>query len=219
MILDENVQGYIRSLEPELPEILKEIESYAHENLVPVIKKDAQSFLRYMMITEKPLHILEIGTAIGFSALFMQYYNPAAEIVTLEKDEARLEIAGKNTEKFAKNSNYDVNIRIMRGEAVDSLKKLLDEGRKFDFVFLDAAKAQYAQYFEYIDRLLTDRGTLLTDNVLQEGSVAESKFSVTRRDRTIHKRMREFVELLMKKDNYASVIVPLGDGMLVSRRI
>ncbi len=218
MILDENVQGYIRSLEPELPPVLLEIEEYAHKNAVPIIKKDAQSMLRFLMKSERPKRILEIGTAIGFSALFMLNCNPGCEIVTLEKDEARIAEAKKNIRKFAENSYYNDNIRIMCGEAIDSLKLLCEDGTGFDFVFLDAAKAQYSQYMTYIRQLQGINGVLLTDNILQEGSVAESKFSVTRRDRTIHKRMRDFIAELMDDKDYASVIIPLGDGMLLSRR-
>ena len=216
MILDPDISGYIRSFEPDLPDYLEKIENEGRKNGVPLIRKEGQSLLRYAVAAENPSSILEIGTAIGFSAVFMAYFAKNCNLLTsIEKDHERYISAVENI----KNTNFNDIMELLEGDASEILEKLCDEGRKYDFVFLDAAKAQYPVYFESIQKLLNTGGTVLTDNVLQEGSVAGSKFSVTRRDRTIHMRMREFVEKVMKNDDFVSVLVPLGDGMLLCRKV
>ena len=213
VIITEQLSGYIKSFEPDLPGYLSKIENYGINNEVPIIKKDAQSVLRFMIKTLKPIRILEIGTAIGFSACYMAEYMPYdAEIYTIEKVPARIEVAKKNFSE----SKFRDRIHLLEGDAAEILKNLAEEGKEFDFVFLDAAKAQYNVYLEYINILLKKDGVLLTDSILQEGSVADSKFSITRRDRTIHQRMREYISGLMNSNRYHSMIIPIGDGMLIS---
>lgn len=215
MILNEQISGFIKSFEPELPERLAAIERSGIDHEVPIIKKEAQSVLRFFINELKPERILEIGTAIGFSACYMAEYMPEnGEIYTIEKVPARIREARKNIGA----SKYASKIRLEEGDAAEVLKSLADKGARFDFVFMDAAKAQYCVYLEQINRLLKQGGMLLTDNVLQEGSVAGSKFSVARRDRTIHLRMREFLSVMMRSDLYHSMIIPVGDGMLISRK-
>lgn len=216
MILNEQISGYIKSFEPDLPGWLSAVERSGINHQVPIIKKEAQSVLRFFINTRKPERILEIGTAIGFSSCFMAEYMPEnGEIYTIEKVPARIEEARKNIG----NSRHASKIHLEEGDAAEVLKSLADKGESFDFVFLDAAKAQYGVYLEHINRLLKRGGVLLTDNILQEGSVADSKFSVTRRDRTIHLRMREFLSDMMRSNMYHSMIIPIGDGMLVSQKI
>lgn len=212
MIVDVNVSGYIKSFEKDLRKELAEIEAYGISNAIPIIKKDAQSLLRFVLKTFRPSHILEIGTAIGFSACLMAEYLPASsDILTIEKMPDRIEVARANIKK----TGYEAKISIAEGDASEILTKLNAEGRKFDFIFMDAAKAQYPDYFEKINLMLDKGGILLADNILQEGSVAESKFSVPRRERTIHMRMREFLSIVMNSADYNSVIIPIGDGMLL----
>lgn len=215
MIISDNLSDYIKSFVPDLPEALAQIEKYGHDNIVPIIKKDAQSVLKFALESLQPKKVLEIGTAIGFSSLLMcEFCSTITQIDTLEKDEERIEIAKNNIAKL----NRQNMINVYEGDAADTLNSFVLEGRKYDFIFLDAAKAQYPEYLKSIDKLLNDGGVLLTDNVLQEGSVCDSKFSVTRRDRTIHMRMREFIDSVMKSDLYISMILPIGDGMLYSVR-
>ena len=209
------INGYIGSFEPELPEKLKEIEEYGIKNLVPIIRTESRSVLRFLLKSRKPGRILEIGTAIDFSACYMANYSgPEVRIKTIEKMQERAEIAAENIKKT---NNSDI-ITLYVGDAVEVLQKMCDENEKFDFIFMDAAKAQYSNYMTYIKKLLTPDGLLLTDNILQEGSVAASKFSVTRRDRTIHQRMREFLDEMMRSEEFNSMIVPVGDGLLISTR-
>ena len=209
------IDGYIGSFEPELPENLKKIEEYGIKNLVPIIRTESRSVLRFLLKSRKPGRILEIGTAIGFSACYMAYYSaPGVSIKTIEKMPERAEIAAENIKKT---DNSD-KISLCFGDAVEIMQKMCEDNEKFDFIFMDAAKAQYSNYLTYIKKLLTDDGLLLTDNILQEGSVAASKFSVTRRDRTIHQRMREFLDEMMRSEEFNSMIVPVGDGLLISTR-
>lgn len=216
MIVDENVSGYIKSFEPDLPDYLAAIEKKGLIEEVPIIRKEAQALLRFLIKVHRPLRILEIGTAIGFSACFMaEYMPPGSKIYTIEKDSKRFEQALKNIDKCGKNSV----IKAINGDAEDVLEGLLKTSEVFDFIFLDAAKAQYSVYMNYINSLIRIGGILLTDNILQEGSVASSKYAIPRRERTIHMRMREFISEMMNSEIYSSVIIPIGDGMLVSNRL
>ena len=215
MIINDSVSGYIRSFEPDLRKELSEVEKEGNNNNVPIIKKDAQSVLRYLIKSNKPEKILEIGTAIAFSTCYMaEFSDNDSEITTIEKSPERISDAKRNIIKCG----FENRISVIEGDAAEVLSNLCEQGMKYDFIFLDAAKAQYGVYMTYIDNLLLDGGILLTDNILQEGSVADSKFSITRRDRTIHLRMREFISDMMKSQLYDSVIIPIGDGMLLSHK-
>ncbi len=215
MIINESISGYIRSFEPDLRKELSEVEKAGLINKVPIIKKDAQSVLRYLINTNRPERILEIGTAIAFSTCYMaEFSDENTHITTIEKLPERVSDAQINIRKCG----FEEKITLLEGDAAEILKKLSESDIKYDFVFLDAAKAQYGVYMTYINKLLANGGILLTDNILQEGSVADSKFSITRRDRTIHLRMREFISDMMKSQQYDSVIIPIGDGMLLSHK-
>lgn len=213
MIIDENLTGYIRSFEPDLPDYLYKMEKEGLENLVPIIKKESQSVLRFLLKAYRPKKLLEIGTAIGFSAsLMLDILEGDAEIITIEKSSDRVADAQRNFST----SPYMDSVKLVEGDASEVLNQLVNDKREFDFVFMDAAKAQYSEYLKHINKLLKPGGVLLTDNILQEGSVYCSKFSVIRRDRTIHQRMRQFLDHMMKTEEYSSCIIPIGDGMLMS---
>ena len=212
LLLNPHISEYIRSLEPDLPESLERLYEDAVSGKVPVIRREAQSLLRFLLVLTAPKRILEIGTAVGFSACFMASVSPSSEIITLEKDPDRVREAGKNITE----QGFSDRITVREGDAAALLSELSASGERFDFIFLDAAKAQYPDYLTSIRKLLPEGGVLLTDNIFQEGSLSESKFSVTRRNRTIHIRMREYVRLLKSDSNLETVILPVGDGMTVS---
>ena len=212
MITEPHVNDYINSLSGDLPEYLDRLEQEAAENHVPIIRKEAQNLLCFLLHDRKPQNILEIGTAIGFSAQLMaENTGEGAHVTTIEKVEMRLKEARKNLAA----SPVSEKITLIEGEAADVLKEL--EG-SYDLIFLDAAKAQYMSFLPDIIRLLSKDGMLVTDNVLQEGSIAGSKFAVERRDRTIHMRMREFLYTLTHSKGLETVILPVGDGMAITRR-
>ena len=213
MILNERLLTYMNSLESGNTDYLNKIEKKALEDIVPVIRKDTQQFLKLLLSVKKPKRILEIGTAVGFSALLMAEYNPiACEIVTIENYAKRIPIARANFKEAGRESQ----ITLLEGDAQALLPSL--EG-SFDFIFMDAAKGQYIYFLPELVRLLKAEGILVTDNVLQDGDIIESRFAVTRRNRTIHKRMRRFLYEVMHHEEFVSSILPIGDGLTVSSKI
>lgn len=217
MIVDERITDYINSLVQELPPYLRELEKTALLEGVPIIRKETQTFLKVLISMKQPKRILEVGTAVGFSALFMSEYMPeGCTITTIEKMQVRLEKAKKN---FS-NINSGEKITLLEGDALVILGNLAkNEPSSFDFIFMDAAKAQYMNFLPEIMKLLPVGGILVTDNVLQDGTVAESRYSITRRDRTIHSRMREYLYTLTHMEDMETSVVPVGDGVTISVKI
>lgn len=212
MIVEERLVTYINSLDTGNTAFLDRLEREALENFVPVIRKETQQFLKWILSLVKPKRILEVGTAVGFSALLMAEYNPVdCEIVTIENYEKRLPIARANF----KAAGREEQITLLEGDALEILPVL--EGH-FDFIFMDAAKGQYIHFLPELLRLLDSGGTLVSDNVLQDGDVIESRFAVTRRNRTIHKRMREYLYEVTHHEELVSTVLPIGDGLTVSTK-
>ncbi len=212
MIVDERLVTYINSLDRGNTEILDQIEKEAREAFVPIIRKETQQFLKLLLSIKKPRRILEVGTAIGFSAIFMAEYHPAdCTITTIENYEKRIPIARGN---FAR-AGREHQITLLEGDAADILKTLEEP---FDFIFMDAAKGQYIHFLPEVLRLLGKDGVLVSDNVLQDGDILESRFAVTRRNRTIHKRMRSYLYELTHCEKLVTAVLPVGDGLTVSSR-
>ena len=210
MIVDERIVTFINSLETENSEILEAVEQEALSTYVPIIRKEMQSFLKVLLMIQKPMCILEVGTSVGCSALLMSEAAPeGCRITTIENYEKRIPIARENFRRAGK----EEQITLIEGDAMDVLKTL--EG-SFDFIFMDAAKGQYIRYMPQVLRLLRPGGTLVTDNVLQDGDIIESRFAVERRNRTIHSRMREYLYELKHHELLTTSIIPLGDGVAVS---
>ena len=210
MIVEQRYVDFMNSLEKEEIPYLEELEAYAVETEVPIIRKEMQSFLKTLLTMNKPRQILEVGTAIGFSALLMSEYMPAdAHITTIEKYEKRIPIARENFKKYGK----EEQITLIEGDAADVLAGLSGE---YDLIFMDAAKGQYIHFLPDILRLLKTGGVLLSDNVLQDGDVIQSRYAVTRRNRTIHGRMREYLYELKNHPQLQTSIIPLGDGITLS---
>lgn len=213
MIVDERMRTFIHSLETENSEILETIEKEALDTYVPIIRKEMQSFLKVLLAIKKPKRILEVGTAVGFSAILMSEYAPEeCHITTIEKYEKRIPIALENFKRAGK----EHKITLIEGDAMEVLKGL--EG-SFDFIFMDAAKGQYIYYLPEVVRLLEKDGVFVTDNVLQDGDVIESRFAVERRNRTIHSRMREYLYELKHHRLLETSIIPLGDGVALSTKV
>ena len=212
MIVNEHIRDFLFSLDGQIPRELEQFEAWALKRGVPVIKRDTQSLLRFIIKKEKPEAILEIGTAVGFSTLYMLEFAPSgAHITTIEKVEMRLKEARK---RLGQNDR----VTLIEADADEALGELASAGNTYDMIFLDAAKGQYISWLPVIIKLLRPGGLLVTDNVLLEGSIAESKFSIERRDRTIHKRMREYLHAITHSEMLESVVLPVGDGISVSYR-
>lgn len=215
MIVEPRLVEYLNALETELPPHLAALEAYAHEHEVPIIRKEAQSFLKFLIELKQPQRILEVGTAIGFSASFFCEYMPKdCTITTIEKVPMRIVEAEKNLAALKRSSD----VTLLTGDAEEVLQKLCSEGRNFDFIFMDAAKGQYMSFLKSILPMLPQGALFVTDNVLQEGSIMESKYSIVRRDRTIHMRMREYLYELKHNELLTTSIVAVGDGMALCVR-
>ena len=212
MIVDERLVTYINSLDTGNTPILEQIEQEAIESYVPIIRKEMQQFLKMLLAVKRPLRILEVGTAVGFSAILMAEYDPVhCEITTIENYEKRIPIARENFKRAGK----EEQITLLEGDAAEVLKTLEEP---YDFIFMDAAKGQYIHFLPDIIRLLGEQGVLVSDNVLQDGTIIESRFIVTRRNRTIHKRMRDYLYELTHRDDLVTAVLPIGDGITVSSR-
>lgn len=210
MIIDERMVAFIDSLDKGNTPFLDQIEKEAIAGDVPIIRKSMQNMLKFILAYHKPKKILEVGTAIGFSALLMSEYAPEdCQITTIEKYEKRIPIARENF----KRGGREEKITLLEGDATEILKTLED---KYDIIFMDAAKGQYINFLPDILRLLPKGGLLISDNVLQDGDIIESRFAVTRRNRTIHGRMRDYLYELKHHNQLETVILPVGDGATLS---
>lgn len=213
MIVDERMTAYINSLDPGNTPFLNELEQEAVNTYVPIIRKEMQSFLKVMLSIIRPEKILEVGTAIGFSTLLMCEYNPVAcHVTTIENYPVRIPIARENFKKTGR----EEQITLLEGDATEILKEL---NGSYDFIFMDAAKGQYIHFLPDILRLMKKGSVLISDNVLQDGDIVESRFLVERRNRTIHKRMREYLFELKHNEQLMTSVVPLGDGITISVKV
>ena len=212
MITNLKVLEYLDIISPVNSQTVEEIRSVAKENYIPIIKRDTENLLKFVLKMQNPKSILEIGCAVGYSAIIM-LENSDADIVTVEKMPERVEEAKKNI-KYA---NLEDRAKIIEGDAGEILEKLVNENKKFDFIFMDAAKAQYITWLPTVKALLKDRGIIFSDNCLQEGDLLESSFAIRKRDKTIHKRMRDYIYLLLHDEDLESWIFSIGDGVLLSR--
>ena len=210
MIVNERLVTYINSLDRGNTPILNQLEMDALKNQVPIIRRETQSLLKVLLRIKTPSRILEVGTAVGFSALLMSTYGPEnCRITTIENYDKRIPIARENFKKAGK----EEQITLLEGDAREILKTLEEP---FDFIFMDAAKGQYIHFLPDILRLLSRGGILISDNVLQDGDIIECHVCVERRNRTIYKRMREYLSALKNSDVLETSILPLGDGVALS---
>lgn len=210
MIVNERIVTYINSLERGNSHVLEEIERDAIETYVPIIRKEMESFLKVMLSIKKPKKILELGTAVGYSAILMSEYMPEdCTITTIENYDKRIPIARDNIRKAGKEDK----ITLLEGDAIDIMKTL---SQPYDFIFMDAAKAQYIYFLPEVLRLLQTDGILISDNVLQDGDLIESRYGIERRNRTIHSRMREYLFTIKNSPELETSIIPIGDGITLS---
>ena len=213
MIVNERMIAYITSLAMGKTPLLDKIEQEALNAFVPIVRREMQSFLKVLLAVRRPIRILEVGTAVGFSALlFCEYAPEGAQITTIEKYEKRIPVARENFRRGGK----EAQITLLEGDAAEILSSLTET---YDFIFMDAAKGQYIHFLPDVMRLLEVGGVLVSDNVLQDGDIIESHYVVERRNRTIYKRMREYLYELKHDERLITSIVPIGDGATVSVRI
>ena len=210
MIVNERVVAYINSLDCGNSDICNTIEKEAIADEVPIIRKEMGNLLKVLLQLVQPERILEVGTAVGYSSILMSENMPEnCKITTIENYDKRIPVAKNN---FKRAGKEDV-ITLIEGDALEVLKTL--EG-PYDFIFMDAAKGQYFNYLPDVKRVLRKGGLLISDNILQEGEIVESRYAVTRRNRTIHTRIREYVYELTHSEDFVTSIVPIGDGITLS---
>ena len=213
MIVEPRIVSYINSLDKGNSEICEIIEQEALSADVPIIRKEMGNLLKVLLALTKPHSILEVGTAVGYSSILMSENMPEnCHITTIENYDKRIPVARNNFKRAGKEDK----ITLIEGDALEVLKEL--EG-SFDFIFMDAAKGQYINYYPHVFRLLSEGGLLISDNVLQDGDIIESHYIVERRNRTIYKRMREYLYELTHSDELVTSVLPVGDGITVSVRV
>lgn len=207
---DERMSAFIDSLSRGNTPFLNELEASAKKDGVPVARTQTQGLLKFLIAAKQPMRILEVGTAVGFSALLMSEYAPAGcHITTIEKYEKRILQARGNFQKAGK----EHAITLLEGDAAQILKELPGS---YGLIFMDAAKGQYIRFLPDAVRLLSPGGLLVSDNVLQEGDILESRFAITRRNRTIHARMRKYLYELTHHRQLETIVLPIADGVTVS---
>ena len=209
-IVNERIVDYINSLDKGNSPVCNEIEKEALADGVPIIRKEMGNLLKVLLLLKRPQKILEVGTAVGYSSILMSENMPEnCRITTIENYEKRIPVAKNNFKRAGK----EEVITLLEGYAMDILKEL--DGT-YDFIFMDAAKGQYINFLPELLRLMPAGGLLISDNVLQEGDIVESRYGVTRRNRTIHTRMREYIYTLTHAEQLETSIVPIGDGITLS---
>lgn len=212
-VTDDYINSYLRTIQPHYDGVLGEIEKESRDAQVPVIPHETARLLSVLLTMKKPKNILEVGTAVAFSSgLMSRYLQEGGTITTIDRYELMLKDARKNIARMG----LEDTIKILEGDAADILPTLTGP---YDVIFLDAAKGQYSAFLPHCLRLLPVGGLLIVDDVLQGGDIAKTRFSVPRRQRTIHKRLRNFLWDISHNDALESSIIPIGDGLAVCVKI
>ena len=205
------IEEYLRSIIEESTPMLKEIEDFAEINHIPIISKEVAQFLNFMINLKKPVNILELGTAIGYSSISMCIFSKKkTHITTIERSDEMIIIAEENIKKF----ELENNIKIIKGECLEVLETL---NGKFDMIFMDAGKGHYNHFHPHCMRLLEENGIIIADNVLFRGMIA-SREKVKRRKITIVKRMKKYIEEIITDKNLITSIIPMSDGIALIYR-
>lgn len=210
-MMNEDIQGYLQELINPATDQVRELEEYAHIHNVPIMESTAIDFLLKQIMIHQPKRILEIGTAIGYSAIRMLEASPEAEIITIERDKQRYEEAVR----FIKESQKSEQVDVRFGDALEVLEELQQDKESFDFIFIDAAKGKYRDFFDLAHPLLQKGGWLVTDNVLFRGYVKDEE-TAPKRYRNMVKKIRAYNQFLSAHPEYITSILPIGDGVMIS---
>ncbi len=214
MIREKRVDDYVNYLignNNDNGEILQAIYEQALADNVPIIKPEMEGFLKTLLSICKPKNILELGTAVGYSGSIFLCYDKRCSLVTVEKSEQNAKKAIENFEKQGFTGRYTLyNADILQCEQIKQ--------NKYDFIFVDAAKSSYNEYFDIVKELINDDGIIVFDNILQNGDIAKSKYAVNRRMRTIHTRMKKFMSRVLYDDNFNSTLMTISDGVILCRK-
>ena len=219
MIVDERLSSFIRSMESDDEGIVSEIRREAILSGIPIVKPETAALLKVMILLRKPLRLLEVGTGTAYSAILMsEYMKEGSYIETIENYPPRIAAARENI----KRAGREDMIKLIEGDAGEILPNLAgDTGSMgiYDMIFMDAAKGQYVHFLPSVLKLLGPGGLLVSDNVLQDGDIVSSRYAVTRRDRTIHSRMRDYLWQLKHSPQLETSVLSVGDGVALSVRL
>ncbi|EWG09854.1 O-methyltransferase [Cytobacillus firmus] len=210
--MNDKLHAYIEEIIPERPQLLDKMEQYAKEYNVPIMELAGIEAMLQLLRIQKPKMILEVGTAIGYSALRMAFAVPESKIVTIERDSERYQLA----EQYIDEAGKKEQILIIKGDALEVGEDVEKQG-PYDAIFIDAAKGQYQRFFEIYSRFLSDGGVIITDNVLFKGLVCESDIE-NKRIRNMVRKIDVFNKWLMSHPEYHTVILPVGDGVAISKK-
>ncbi|SEJ23166.1 Predicted O-methyltransferase YrrM [Bhargavaea ginsengi] len=211
-MMEHEYSRYSEGLIPSRPERVLEMERYAREHRVPIMQLEGMEALLQILRVQRPKRILEIGTAIGYSAIRMAEALPGTQVVTIEREPAMQDKAENNIGE----SDAAERIRLVRGDALE-LGDNLPEG-PFDALFIDAAKGQYKRFFDIYEPLLSDSGVIYCDNMFMHGLAAENPKDIPKKNRTMIRKLKEFTEWLMSHPGYDSALLPVGDGLMISTK-
>lgn len=210
-----NIQNYLLDNLQERTDWMYDLEKYAKNHRVPIMEPVSMNFLTQLVKLYKPEHILEIGTAIGYSALRMKNAHKDVKITSIEREQTMYEQAIKNIKSYDNDNNIDVIL----GDAIDEIKKLYNNKTKYDFIFIDAAKGKYKEFFELVQPLTSKEAVIVCDNILFRGFVADPELAESKRLKKLAKKIDHFNKWLMEQKDYSSSIVPIGDGMTISVKV
>ncbi|PAE23094.1 MULTISPECIES: O-methyltransferase [Bacillaceae] len=210
--MNDKLHAYIEEIIPGRPQLLDKMEQYAKEHNVPIMELAGIEAMLQLLRIQKPKMILEVGTAIGYSALRMAFTVPESKIVTIERDVERYQLA----EKYIEEAGKKEQIIIIKGDALE-VEEDVEKHGPYDAIFIDAAKGQYQRFFEIYSRFLSDGGVIITDNVLFKGLVCESNIE-NKRIRNMVRKIDVFNKWLMSHPEYHTVILPVGDGVAISKK-
>lgn len=210
-VVKEEIVQYMRQHQKQSNGCLAELEAFAKQENIPIIPHETATYFRFLMQTLQPKHILEIGTAIGFSALLMAENAPEAKITTIDRNEEMIVLAKEN---FAKYDNHN-QITLLEGDAVDVLQTL---DKSYDFVFMDSAKSKYIVFLPQVLKHLDVGGVVVLDDIFQGGDIAKPIDEVRRGQRTIYRGLQRLFDSTLRHPDLTATLVPLGDGLLMIRK-
>lgn len=211
-IVMQKVVDFMRNEQLRFEGGLGDLEDYANERGIPVIPHETAKFIDFLTATIQPKYILEIGTAIGFSASLMaQHLQTDGHLTTIDRYPKMYERAKENFKKLG----LDDRITLIEGDAADVLPTLEGE---YDLIFMDSAKAKYIEFYPECMRLLRQGGILIIDDIFQGGTVLDGETEIPKRVRKIHRKLNELFETVLQDPQHRSTLVPLGDGLLMVRK-
>ncbi|MFS9305640.1 O-methyltransferase [Streptococcus peroris] len=210
-VVKEEIVDFLRQRQKQVTGSLKELENFAREENIPIIPHETVAYFRFLMETLQPKNILEIGTAIGFSALLMAKHAPNAKITTIDRNPEMISFAKENFTKFDSRKQ----ITLLEGDAVDILSTLTGN---YDFVFMDSAKSKYIVFLPEILKHLEVGGVVVLDDIFQGGDIAKDIMEVRRGQRTIYRGLQRLFDATLNNPGLTASLVPLGDGILMLRK-